>query len=80
MADEFGAPVKLDHLGYSVARRTDAEGAELLATQAEVEVLERRLDGALLAVFVNKWRLETIRRKFPDMMLEPLLAGSVDHP
>jgi peptide chain release factor 3 len=78
MADEFSAPVKLDHLGYSVARRTDAEGAELLATQAEVEVLERRLDGALLAVFVNKWRLETIRRKFPDMMLAPLPAGSVD--
>ena len=80
MADEFGAPVKLDHLGYSVARRTDPAGAELLATQAEVEVLERRQDGALLAVFVNKWRLETIRRKFPDMTLEPLLAGSVDRP
>jgi peptide chain release factor 3 len=80
MADEFGAPVKLDHLGYSVARRTDPAGAELLVTQAEVEVLERRQDGALLAVFVNKWRLETIRRKFPDMALEPLLAGSVDRP
>jgi len=80
MADEFGAPVRLDHLGYSVARRTDPAGAELLATQAEVEVLERRQDGALLAVFVNKWRLETIRRKFPDMTLEPLLAGSVDRP
>ena len=61
-----------------MARRTDPAGAELLASQAEVEVLERRQDGALLAVFVNKWRLETIRRKFPDMMLEPLLAGSVD--
>jgi peptide chain release factor 3 len=70
--------VKLDHLGYSVARLTDAAGAELLSSQAEVEVLERRQDGALLAVFVNKWRLETIRRKFPDMMLEPLLAGSVE--
>jgi peptide chain release factor 3 len=78
MADEFGAPVRLDHLGYSVARLTDAAGAELLSSQAEVEVLERRQDGALLAVFVNKWRLETIRRKFPDMMLEPLLAGSVE--
>jgi peptide chain release factor 3 len=78
MADEFGAPVRLDHLGYSVARLTDLAGAELLSSQAEVEVLERRQDGALLAVFVNKWRLETIRRKFPDMMLEPLLAGSVE--
>src|SRR5690349_8053968 len=42
MADEFGAPVKLDHLGYSVARLTDPAGAELLSGQAEVEVLERR--------------------------------------
>ena len=31
----------------------------------------RRQDGALLAVFANKWRLETIRRKFPDMTLQP---------
>jgi peptide chain release factor 3 len=61
-----------------VTRRTDAEGAEILATQAEVEVLQRRIDGALLAVFVNKWRLETIRRKFPDLMLAALPAGSTD--
>jgi len=76
MADEFGAPVLLETLGYSITRRTDAEGAELLARQAEVEVLERRSDGALLAVFVNKWRLETMIRKYPDMTLEPLPAGS----
>lgn len=78
MADEFGASVHLDTLSYSIARRTDAAGAELLANQAEVEVLERRIDGALLAVFVNKWRLETIRRKFPDLELAPLPAGSTD--
>jgi peptide chain release factor 3 len=76
MAEEFNAPVELSHLGYSVARRTDAAGAQRLADQAEVEVLERRSDGVLLAVFVNKWRLETIRRKFPDLELAPLPAGS----
>ena len=80
MADEFGAPVLLDTLGYSITRRTDAAGAEQLGGQAEVEVLERRSDGALLAVFVNKWRLETIKRKFPDLTLQPLLAGSVERP
>jgi peptide chain release factor 3 len=78
LESEFRAPVTLDHLDYKVTRRTDAAGAELLGTQAEVEVLTRRADDALLAVFVNKWRLETIRRKFPDMMLEPLPAGSSD--
>jgi peptide chain release factor 3 len=78
MADEFNAPVVLDHLGYNVARRTDEAGAQILANQAEVEVLQRRTDGVLLAVFVNKWRLETIRRKFPDLVLVPLPAGTAD--
>ena len=41
-----------------------------------VEVLTRRADGALLAVFSNKWRMETIRRKFEDLVLESLPAGS----
>jgi hypothetical protein len=41
-------------------------------------VLERRLDGALLAVFVNKWRLETIRRKFPRHDARAVARSSVD--
>jgi peptide chain release factor 3 len=78
MADEFGSPVSLDPLPYSVARLTDAEGAAVLDRESETEVLSRSVDGALLAVFVNKWRLETIRRKHPGVRMEPLLAGSVD--
>lgn len=78
MADEFGSPVKLEPLPYSVARLTDAAGAEVLDRESETEVLTRSVDGALLAVFVNKWRLETIRRKHPDVMMEPLLAGAVE--
>lgn len=77
LESEFRAPVTLEHLGYSIARRTDEAGAELLAGQSEVEVLTRRSDGALLAAFSNKWRMETIRRKFADLVLEPLPAGSV---
>ncbi|GAA0940590.1 peptide chain release factor 3 [Pseudonocardia zijingensis] len=77
LESEFRAPVTLEHLGYSIARRTDEAGAELLAGQSEVEVLTRRADGTLLAVFSNKWRMETVRRKFDDLVLEPLPAGSV---
>jgi peptide chain release factor 3 len=40
-------------------------------------VLTRRTDGAMLAVFSTKWRLENIRRKLPDARLDPLPAGSV---
>jgi peptide chain release factor 3 len=28
-------------------------------------------------VFSNKWRMETVRRKFDDLVLEPLPAGIV---
>ncbi len=75
---EFRAPVMLETLSYSITRLTDDEGAQTLNGQSEVEVLTRRSDGAQLAVFVNKWRMETIRRKFPDLKLEPLLAGTVE--
>lgn len=76
---EFRAPVSLEPLGYSVARLTDAEGAAVLAAQSEVEVLTRS-DGALLAVFASRWRLESVRRRYPDLMLEAMPAGSVDSP
>ena len=58
-----------------MARRTDAEGARALAGQRGVEVLTRRHDGALLALFTDKWRLGQIQREHPDIVLEPLIAG-----
>ncbi|NMH78101.1 peptide chain release factor 3 [Pseudonocardia xinjiangensis] len=76
LESEFRAPVTLETLSYSVTRRTDAAGAELLKGQSEVEVLTRRADGAVLALFSNKWRLETIRRKFDGLVLDALPAGS----
>ena len=79
LENEFRSPVNLEPLGYSIARRTDAEGAAALAGQSEVEVLRRRADGVLLAVFSTKWRLETVRRKLPDVTLDPLPAGTADH-
>ena len=78
LENEFRAPSRLEPMGYSVARLTDAEGAALLDGQSDVEVLTRKSDGAMLAVFSTKWRLENIRRKFPDAKLDPLLAGTVD--
>ncbi len=72
---EFGAQADLDHLDYTLARRTDAEGARLLAGQRAAEVLTRRQDGAMLALLRDKWRLGQLEREFPDLLLEPLLAG-----
>jgi peptide chain release factor 3 len=73
---EFAAPAQLEHLGYSLARRTDAGGAAALAKLRGTEVLTRRPDGALLAVFEDKWRLRAIQRDHPGILLEPLLAGA----
>jgi peptide chain release factor 3 len=71
---EFGARAELDHLDYTLARRTDAEGARALAGQRAVEVLTRRHDGALLVLLGDKWRLGQLRREHPEILLEPLIA------
>jgi peptide chain release factor 3 len=72
---EFGARAELDHLNYTLARRTDAEGTRTLAGQRAVEVLTRRHDGAILALFSDKWRLGQVQREHPGIMLESLIAG-----
>jgi peptide chain release factor 3 len=77
LGSEYRAPVALEPLPYSLARRTDAAGAEALRRQGGVEILERRADAALLAVFADRWKLDTVRRKFPDAVLDALPAGSV---
>src|SRR6202034_1171375 len=75
---EFGARGDLDHLDYSLARRTDAAGAEKLRGQRACEVLTRRQDGALLALFSDKWRLGQVERDNPSLRLDPLLAGTAE--
>ena len=52
-------------------------GVGLLRTYASIGIAAPLLL-VLLGVFVNKWGLETIRRKFPDVELAPLPAGSAD--
>jgi peptide chain release factor 3 len=75
---EFGAKSELSHLDYEIARLTDEAGVEVLAGARGAEVLTRRLDGALLALFADKWRLNAIRRDNPSLRLDPLLAGTAE--
>jgi peptide chain release factor 3 len=35
-----------------------------------------RHDGALIALFSDKWRLGRVQREHPGVLLEPLIAGS----
>jgi peptide chain release factor 3 len=77
MEEEFKAPVELTRLDYSAARLTDKESAETLDGRRGVEVLTRALDGSLIAVFVDKWRVQAVQREHPDLTLTPMLAAGV---
>jgi peptide chain release factor 3 len=74
MGHEFNSPISLDRLGYSLARRTDAQGRDRLRGQRAVEVLSRS-DGVLLAVFSDRWRLQSVERDLEDILLAPLVVS-----
>jgi peptide chain release factor 3 len=74
MRHEFSAPVRLERLPYSTARLTRAADAAVLDSEREVEVL-RRTDGAYLALFPDRWRADSVARRHPDVLLEPLVAN-----
>jgi peptide chain release factor 3 len=74
---EFGARSDLDRLDYELARLTDEAGAETLKGVRGTEVLTRRLDGVLMALFADKWRLNAIQRDNPSLKLDTLLAGTI---
>jgi peptide chain release factor 3 len=74
MAHEFNSPISLDRLGYALARRTDAQGRDRLRGQRGVEVLSRS-DSVLLAVFSDRWRLQSVERDLVDILLAPLVVS-----
>ncbi len=74
MEAEFGAPIRLETLGYSQARRTDAASAQELSSIRGLEVLSRA-DGTLMVLAPDAWRFTAVARDHPELTLEPLLAG-----
>lgn len=75
MKAEFNVDTIVEPLGYSMARRTDEASAPALDRQRGVEVFTRS-DGAILALFSDKWRLQYIEKEHPDLFLEPLVAAT----
>ncbi|GAB2730993.1 peptide chain release factor 3 [Nocardioides pakistanensis] len=75
MATEFNSPVRLEVLSYSLARRTRPEDAAELNAMSGIEVMQRS-DGALLVLFPDKWRAQSVERLHPHLMLEPLVAAT----
>ncbi|MEQ4498601.1 peptide chain release factor 3 [Nocardioides kribbensis] len=75
METEFNAPVTMDSLSYTIARRTRAEDADVLRGVRQIEVLERA-DGAHIVLFPDKWRAHTVARDHPDILIEELPAST----
>lgn len=73
MEHEFNAPIAIDHLPYTIARRPLPEAVETIKRAHGAEVLTRS-DGTDIAVFVNQWRMGTIAGDLPSGSLLPLFG------
>jgi peptide chain release factor 3 len=71
---EFNAPIELSAAPYQSIRITDAETAGVLREKPGVRILART-DGALVALFENKYALQRIEQNEPELTLDHILAG-----
>jgi peptide chain release factor 3 len=72
LTSEFGAKVRIEPAPWSVARRTDEAGADVLAAASYADVL-KRVDGELLAVFGHQAHLDRFAAQHPSVRLDRLL-------
>lgn len=71
---EFNAPIELLSSPYQAIRLTDNESASVLREKQGVRILQRT-DGALVALFENKYALQRIEQNEPELTLDPIIAG-----
>jgi peptide chain release factor 3 len=76
LASEFNAPAELLIAGYQAIRRTDPASAPRLREIGGIRILTRS-DGALVALFENRYRLARLEVDEPELTLEPLVAGAI---
>jgi peptide chain release factor 3 len=68
MRGEYHVEVELMGNGIQVARRTDEDSARALREVGGIRIVERT-DGAMLALFENRYRLERLQRDKPELTL-----------
>jgi len=70
---EFGVEVGLDPTNWTLARRTDDEGAKILRASRHADVLYRS-DGTFMALFTSDFMLNRFEGLHPDVLLERMLT------
>ncbi len=73
LQNEFGARPQFDLAPYTLARRTDRAGAEVLSGRRGVEVASRS-DGTVLALFTNQSWLDAAMRDHPSIALDSIIG------
>ncbi|MFZ9385013.1 MAG: peptide chain release factor 3, partial [Ilumatobacteraceae bacterium] len=71
---EFNAPGRIEPAGYQAIRLTDEESIDRLRRIGGIRIM-RRGDGALVALFENRYRLQRLMSDEPELTLKPILAG-----
>ena len=71
MEHDFRAPMRLESLPYTFARRTRRQDISLIERRAGVEVVARQ-DGTHLALFSDQWQVKWVLRDHPESSSNPL--------
>ena len=74
LGSEFGAPTEIVSAPYQAIRLTDKESSERLRRIGGIRILTRG-DGALVALFENRYRLQRLEGDEPELTLLPIVAG-----
>ena len=72
LSNEFGAEPRFEPAPYTLARRTDPQGRDVLSGRRGVE-LARRRDGTILALFKSRAWLEAAERDHPELTLDVIV-------
>ena len=78
LGSEFGAPSEVVSAPYQAIRLTDKKSADRLRQIGGIRILTRG-DGALVALFENRYRLQRLMSDEPELTLEPILASGEPH-
>jgi peptide chain release factor 3 len=71
---EFGAPIEVLPAPYESIRLTDEQSAARLREIGGIRILTRG-DGALVALFESRYRLQRLLTDEPELHLEPIVAS-----